>query len=116
MKFKIDENFPVGAKQILIGCSHDCHTVYDEGIAGGSDDRLIEICLSEERHLITMDLDFADIVAYPPEGYHGIIVFRLSRQQPPYVLKRFAEVLPTFESMELPGHLVVIDDSRIRYR
>ena len=116
MKFKIDENFPLGAKDLLLRSGHDCHTVYDEGIAGGPDEKLIEICLHEQRHLITLDLDFADIVAYPPEKYHGIVVFRLSRQFPAYVLKRFDGVLRIIESMDLDGHLVIVDDSRIRTR
>ncbi len=44
---------------------------------GGSDDRLIAICKAE----FTLDLDFADIVTYPPEEYAGIVGFRLGSAQ-----------------------------------
>ena len=116
MKLKIDENYPRGARAFLRSLGHDCHTVYDEGMNGGPDHRLIEICRTEKRCLLTLDVDFADIVTYPPEHYAGIVVFRLSRQDTPFVLARLSEVLPTLTGLELGGHLVIVNDSRIRYR
>ena len=116
MKIKLDENFPRGAQTFLGNQGHDCHTVFDEGIVGGSDDRLIEICRAELRFLFTLDLDFADIVTYPPEEYAGIVAFRLSRQDTPFVLARLAEAIPTLADLELEGHLAIVNDTRIRYR
>ncbi|MEM9481440.1 MAG: DUF5615 family PIN-like protein [Verrucomicrobiota bacterium] len=116
MKLKIDENLSESVKQVLREQGHDCHSVHDEQIGGGADDRLIEICEIEKRHLLTLDLDFADIIRYPPDKYHGIIVLRLSRQDARYVCDRIEEVLPDLEALELKGHLVIVDDSRVRYR
>lgn len=116
MKIKLDENFPRGAQEFLRNLGHDCHTVFDEGIAGGSDDRLIETCRAKLRLLFTLDLDFADIVTYPPDDYGGIVVFRLSRQDTPFVLSRLTEVIPTLADLELEGHLAIVNDTRIRYR
>ena len=116
MKFKIDENLSESAKRLLLERGHDCHSVYDEGIEGGADDDLIDVCTREQRHLITLDLDFADIISYPPVDRHGIIVLRLSRQDAPYVVGRLREAFDKLEEMRLPGHLVIVDDSRIRYR
>jgi len=83
---------------------------------GGCDDQLIEICKEERRFLFTLDLDFADIVTYPPEDYAGIVVFRLSHQDTPYVRARLAEVIPTLADLALEHHLAIVNDSRIRYR
>lgn len=116
MKFKIDENISESAKDLLVSHGHDCHSVHDEGIAGSTDERLIESCSREERHLITLDLDFADIITYPPADHHGIIVFRLSRQDAPYVNTRLSLVLVELGAIHLPGHLVIVGDSHIRYR
>lgn len=116
MKIKLDENFPRGAQEFLRNLGHDCHTVFDEGLAGGSDERLIEICSAELRLLFTLDLDFADIVTYPPDDYAGIVVFRLSRQDTPFVLSRLTEAIPTLEDLVLEGHLAIVNDTRIRYR
>ncbi len=116
MKFKIDENISESAKRLLLERGHDCHSVYDERIEGGSDDDLISICLREQRHLVTLDLDFADIIRYPPIDYHGVIVLRLSRQDASFVIDRLGEALSEIEELTLPGHLVIVDDRRIRFR
>jgi len=116
MKFKIDENLPESVKRLIIEHGFDCHSVYDENIQGGTDDRLIEICREEKRHLLTLDLDFADIVTYPPEQYHGIIVIRLSKQDAPSVTKRVGEILDQISKLKLPGHLVSVGNDKIRYR
>jgi predicted nuclease of predicted toxin-antitoxin system len=116
MKFKLDENFPLGAQGCFGGAGFDCHTVSDEELVGGSDDRLIEICRKEGRILLSLDLDFADIVTYAPIDYAGIVVFRLSRQDAVFVLSRLTEVIPVLADLVLAGHLVIVNDSRVRYR
>ena len=116
MKIKIDENLPLAVKRLLVQQGHDCHTVYDEGIHGGTDDKLIEICKQEKRHLITLDLDFSDIVTYPPENYHGIIVLRLAKQDAASVTVRLQAVLHELTKLDLAGHLTIVDNHKIRYR
>ena len=116
MTFKLDENLPLSAQALLIARGFDCHNVHDEGLAGGSDQDLIQACLHEKRHLITLDLDFADIVTYPPHAHHGVVIFRLSRQDPPFVVARLSAVLDDLVQIGLTGRLVIISDTRIRYR
>lgn len=116
MKFKIDENLPESVKRLLNDRGYDCHSVYDENIQGGPDDKLIQICRGEKRHLLTLDLDFSDIVTYPPEHYHGIIVLRLSQQAAPFVTTRISAILDDLAKLDLAGHLVIINDHKIRYR
>jgi predicted nuclease of predicted toxin-antitoxin system len=78
-KFKLDENMPVEAAQLLAAAGHDVATVVDQGMGGQPDATVATACQVERRAIVTFDLDFADIRAYPPADYHGIIVFRLSR-------------------------------------
>lgn len=80
MRFKVDENLPLAAKATILEDGYDCHSVYDENLDGGSDADLIETCRKEDRVIITLDLDFADIVRYPPKDYAGILVLRLPDQ------------------------------------
>ena len=49
-------------------------SVIDEHLEGTPDAQLLDACRSESRLLITLDLDFADIRAYPPSGHAGIWV------------------------------------------
>ncbi len=73
MKFKIDENLPAEFAEILQQFGYDALTVLDQGLRGENDSLIIEICQQENRVLITLDLDFADIRAYPPSQYQGIL-------------------------------------------
>jgi predicted nuclease of predicted toxin-antitoxin system len=57
-----------------------------EDLRGASDPSIAKVCQVEQRILITLDLDFANIRNYPPQDYHGIIVLRLARQDRDTVL------------------------------
>ena len=70
-RFKLDENIPRDAEALLRAAHHDVHSVFDEGADGGPDDRLLDLCRSEKRILITLDLDFGDIRLYPPQSHAG---------------------------------------------
>lgn len=71
MRCKIDENVPIDAAQLLRASGHECDTVYDEALNGARDETVVERCRVEQRALLTLDLNFADIRAYPPGQYHG---------------------------------------------
>ena len=68
MKFKIDENLPVEVLDLLNAAGHDALTVLDQNLIGEIDRTIMDVCKQEERALITLDLDFADMRSYPPEG------------------------------------------------
>ncbi len=69
MKFKVDENLPVEAADLLRADGHEADTVQEEGLAGAEDEALSERIRLEGRAIITLDLDFSDIRAYPPQDY-----------------------------------------------
>ncbi len=75
MRVKLDENLPVQLKDLFTEAGHDAATVVDEGLGGASDTAVATSCLSEERVLLTQDLDFSDIRTYPPAEHFGIVVF-----------------------------------------
>ena len=53
---------------------HDVVSMWDQGRSGAPATNLAHVCRAEGRALITLDLDFADIRAYPPEEYQGLTV------------------------------------------
>jgi predicted nuclease of predicted toxin-antitoxin system len=74
MKFKIDENLPFEAARTWRQAGYDAETVADEGLSGSADETIADRISDEARVLLTLDLDFANIRAYPPGGYarhHG---------------------------------------------
>ena len=50
--------------------------MYTENLAGAPDFQIASACRTEARALLTLDLDFANIAAYPPHEHSGIIVLR----------------------------------------
>lgn len=116
MRFKIDENLPTTVADLLRSRGHDADTVGEENLAGARDREIYATCQREERIVITLDLDFADIRQYPPERGAGIVVLRLERQRKEHVLKFLPRLLRLLESESLTGCLCIMDEIRTRIR
>ncbi len=116
MKFKTDENLPVEVTARLRSEGHDAMSVLEQGLGGESDRRLVEICRTEQRAMITLDTDFADIRAYPPSQGAGYVVFRLQRQDKESVLAILERLLPMFEQEPLNQRLWIVDEQKVRIR
>jgi predicted nuclease of predicted toxin-antitoxin system len=81
LKFKIDENLAVEVAEILADAGHDAITVPQQQLGGRPDPDIAAVCRQEDRAIVSLDLDFADIRAYPPDHYPGLIVLRLHPRQ-----------------------------------
>jgi len=72
VRLKLDENLPIQLRLLIEESGHDALTVLDQEIGGAKDAELASLCIAEERVLITLDTDFADIRMYPPGNHPGI--------------------------------------------
>lgn len=116
MKFKIDENLPPKLARILGSAGHDADTVFDEKLVGSTDQEIIEVCNREKRALVTLDLDFSNVRAYPPSDHFGLIVLRLRQQDKRHVLHVVSQVVEMFDQEQVGGHLWIVEEDRIRIR
>ncbi len=118
MRIKIDENMPLDVIDVLENAGHDAHSVYSEGIEGCSDRQLIAKCKKEQRLLITLDNDFSNIFAYPPEKFEGIIVLRVEHQGKRAITALINKLLPVLNASEdnICGNLWIVEENRIRIR
>jgi predicted nuclease of predicted toxin-antitoxin system len=116
VRCKIDENLPIDAAALLREAGHDCHTVYDEALAGAPDQRVIDTCRAEGRALLTLDLDFADLRTYPPADHPGIIVLRPAEPDKEHVLRLLARTLPVLEREAVVHSLWIVEETRVRIR
>ena len=66
-----------------------------------SDAQVLDVCRSEGRVLITFDLDFADIHAYPPASHAGIWVLRPRTQSIENTVTLLREALTLLEKEAL---------------
>ena len=116
MKFKIDENLPLEVTALLKDAGYDALSVLDQGLGGDHDDKIFEVCRKEQRILVTLDLDFSNVQAYPPAMGYGIIVLRLDRQDKNTVMDAIKQLL-TILVNESPIHkLWIVERERIRIR
>jgi predicted nuclease of predicted toxin-antitoxin system len=116
MKFKIDENLPLEFAQVLRAAGHDAVTVLEEALSGVTDPEVLSVCGFEDRAIVTLDIDFADIRLYPPEETPGIIVFRVRSQDKPHLLSCLRRLIPLMEKESLRSRLWIVEEDRIRIR
>lgn len=116
LRFKLDENVPIEAAGVLTASGYDCHTVYDERLAGAPDVDVAAACRAEERVLVTLDLDFSDVRAYPPGSHAGIVVLRPRAPDRDATLALLERVIALFRAEPLTGCLWIVDSERVRVR
>lgn len=114
MKCKLDENLPADAVALLREAGHDASSVYEQHLSGTGDEALFTILQREKRVLITLDLGFGDIRAYPPAEHHGVIVLRPKTQDIPHILALLRRLLTPLEMEPIQHRLWVVDHRRIR--
>jgi predicted nuclease of predicted toxin-antitoxin system len=116
MRFKIDENLPVEVADLLQRAGHEATTVLAQNLGGKPDRDVASTCQEEAPALVTLDTDFADIRAYPPSQYSGLIVLRLRTQDKPHVLDLLNRLLTLLSSDPLIHHLWIVEEERVRIR
>ncbi len=116
LAFKVDENLPDEVARILRNAGYDAVTIGTQNLSGTPDARLADVVLGEGRALVTLDLDFADIRAYPPERYPGIIVLRVRRQDKSHVCSVMERMVPLLGVEPVVGRLWVVDETTVRIR
>ena len=112
----MDENLPVEVAQQFSNAGHDAKTVVEQHMTGVDDPRIIETCKSEGRVLVTLDLDFANTRAYPPNEYPGIIVFRVRRSDKNNLQNVCANLLPLLDKEQVSQRLWIVEETRVRIR
>lgn len=116
MKFKVDENLPSEVTALLREVGHDSLSVLDQTLGGADDDKIFNVCREEKRILVTLDLDFANVQAYPPSMGCGIIVLRLVWQDKNTVIAAVRRLLSILKRESPKRKLWIVEGERIRIR
>lgn len=93
MKLKLDENLGPVVAGPLAAAGHDVTTVAGQGHSGIEDRDLLEVCVAEGRCLVTMDLEFANPLLFPPRRHKGVIAIRIRGRAGASVLRAAAKTL-----------------------
>ena len=116
LRFKLDENLPADAKALLANAGHDAHSLVDERLGGSADPRVYEASQSEDRVLITLDLDFSDIRLYPPANHRGIWVLRPPSQSIERILNLLRGALTLVGREPTDKRLWIVEPGNVRIR
>ena len=115
MKWKLDENFGSRTAHLLLAAGHDAETVLQERLSGESDETIFGVCIRENRCLLTLDLDFADVLRFPPHTTAGIAILRLPRNPSLQLMETLVSNLLRFLQAEsINGRLWIVEPGRIR--
>lgn len=115
MKFKLDENLGLDVAQILREAGHDVSTIYDQKLQGATDEIIYDVCRSERHCLVTLDLDFGNVLRFPPETTAGIAVLRPPGKTVLRVLATLTrQLVKALDKERLDGRLWIVELERIR--
>lgn len=115
MKIKLDENLGQRGAEVFRLAGHDVSTVADQNLTSASDDQVAEVCASELRCLVTLDLDFSNPFLYPPSEHAGIAVLRPPHQHSASDIWELCQLLAQgMNQQAITGKLWIVQRGRIR--
>ena len=116
MRLKLDENLSRHLKPVLSDLGHDVLTAADEGLLSRPDTEVAAAAIQEQRMLLTLDVEFADLRKYPPGSHPGIILFRPLSFGPLSVNEFVTEFVRSTDLDRLSSCIAVVDPVRVRVR
>jgi len=115
MRFLVDENLPFTLIQALQKSGHDVLDIAGSRLRGASDERLWRRAATENRILISKDLDFPLWALHPYPL--GLILVRVpdtfSGRQ---ITRLFTSALKTIGIKDLEDQITIISPGRVRVR
>ncbi|HEY9702480.1 MAG TPA: DUF5615 family PIN-like protein, partial [Allocoleopsis sp.] len=93
MKFLADMGVSPLTVKALCELGYDAIHLCEQGLERLSDTLIMSKAKSENRIVLTFDLDFGDLLAYSGDSLPSVIIFRLEIAQPNYVMSQLQPVL-----------------------
>jgi predicted nuclease of predicted toxin-antitoxin system len=116
MKLKLDENISRHLKPVLAELGHDVLTAADENLLSHPDTEIAHAAKNEQRILLTLDVEFADLRKYPPGSHPGVILFRPLSLSPLSVNAFITGFIRRTDLGKLAACVAVVDPVHVRVR
>jgi predicted nuclease of predicted toxin-antitoxin system len=119
LRFFADHCIPSSMIASLQQCDYEVIKLRDHIPIDSPDRLVIETAQQLDALLLSLNGDFADILAFPPQKYKGIISIQLHNHPEiiPQLMKRLEAYLSSFPSKEhFEKKLLIVEVDRIRVR
>ena len=118
MRFLADMGVSPRCVEWLRAEGHDAIHLFEQRLHRLSDDKVLFKASEENRILLTMDLDFARLLARAKVNeLVTVVIFRLSDQRPQNIQIRFPALLPVIQKcIEEGSHILSVNDNKVRIR
>ena len=116
MRFLADMGISMKIVEWLRGKGYDVQHLREVGLQRLSDEDIFKKATSEQRIILTFDLDFEEIIALSGGKLVSVILFRLHNTRTPYVLNRLACVLEESGESLKRGSIIIVEETRHRIR
>lgn len=114
--FLVDENTSRTLVSALRAIGYAAEHVYDAGLQGHLDADVYAYAQAHKQTIITIDLDFTNIIEYSPP-HCGIIVLRLpNNTKVADLIREVQNALEALKEQSLVDTLVIVEKGRIRVR
>ena len=116
MRLWLDENLsPLHAAALRVN-GYEAISVSETGLSGEPDQKVREFAIQENRVLVTMDADFANMLRYPPTGTPGVIRLKIHPPTEEAIRLQILRTLEVLKDTELTNCLAVSHGEVIRIR
>src|SRR4051794_4183120 len=116
MTILVDQCVPRKFLRLLNDWGYQTYSVTEYIAANSSDQDVIALAQKLDAVLLTIDLDFANVIDYPPANYQGIIVARYEIHDEVLLTSTLKQMLTTLYRDELRASLIIVEPKRYRVR
>jgi predicted nuclease of predicted toxin-antitoxin system len=116
VRFLADMGVAGRVSEWLRHAGHDVRHLRDEGLHRLPDTDVFLKAATEQRIILTFDLDFGEIFALSGQHPPSVILFRLHNTRSDHLVERLSTVLRESSTALEEGAIIVVEESRHRVR
>jgi predicted nuclease of predicted toxin-antitoxin system len=113
----VDEDMHRSVAGLLQQVGHHVLDVRDHGLRGASDQEIFAFAQQQGAALLTGDLGFANLLAFPLGTHHGILITRFPNElSTARINEEILHELTGVKDEEIKGNLIILEPGRMRIR
>ena len=116
MKFLADMGISKKCVIWLRSKGYDVIHLSEQGLQRMTDKDIYQKATLEERIILTIDLDFSNIVAFSKGKLPSVIIFRLSNESGENVINHLSPIIERHFNELTDGTIISVEDKKVRLR